>query len=67
MNVRELIEKLQEFDPELPVGITYAENEGETCWIQQFEITVTQTSVSKPFHGDQFLIGQSCILIQPGC
>lgn len=69
MNVRELIEKLQEFDQELPVGLEYAENyEDDECdyWIQRFELTVSESAVEGPLDSTSTLEKQPCILISPG-
>lgn len=65
MNVRELIEKLQEFDPELPVGLEYAEilgDEEEDNWVQRLELSVNQGFVPNFFDADKKL----CVLISPG-
>ena len=66
MNVRELIEKLQEFDQELPVCLEYAEilgdEEEEDNWVQRFELNVDQRFVPNFFATDKKL----CVLISPG-
>lgn len=68
MLVKELIEELQKFDPELPVGITYAENyEGDLddYWVARFPITVKQTTADQDYVSG-IAQGETCILIEAG-
>ena len=65
MKVKELIEKLQEFDPELLVGLEYAEISGEDeedNWVQRLELDIRQGFVPNFFDTDR----KPCILISPG-